>query len=136
MKRLTAEWVRKAEADFLAAARLAARSARGPALNDAVCFHCQQSAEKYLKALLEENGIAVPRTHNLVALLPLLVPHHAALRRLRRGCDFLTRFAVDTRYPGESASKRQAASAQRWTTEVRDACRSILGLRIRRRRTP
>jgi len=59
MKRLTAEWVRKAETDFLAAAALADAS---PPLHDAVCFHCQQCAEKYLKALLQESAAPVPRT--------------------------------------------------------------------------
>src|SRR5262249_61642888 len=29
---------------------------------NAVCFLCQQTAEKYLKALQQELGIAVPRT--------------------------------------------------------------------------
>jgi HEPN domain-containing protein len=31
-----------------------------------VCFHCQHAAEKYLKALLQEGGLVVPRTHDLV----------------------------------------------------------------------
>jgi HEPN domain-containing protein len=134
MKRLTAEWVRKAEADFLAAEKLVHES--GP-LHDAVCFHCQQAAEKYLKALLVESGLAVPRTHNLVALLALLVLHHSSLRRFRRGLDFLTRFAVDTRYPGDSASKRQAKAAWRWAGEVRQECSGVLGIRrLRSRRSP
>ena len=107
--------------------------------HDERCFHCQQSAEKYFKALLEELGLAIPKTHNLVALLPLLRPHYASVRALRRGADFLTRFAVDTRYPGDRASKRQAASALRWAGRVRGECRRILGLplsRPRRRRPP
>ena len=40
MKRLTAEWVKKAEADFLAAGKLASGSHR---LHDAVCFHTQET---------------------------------------------------------------------------------------------
>ena len=100
--------------------------------HDEQCFHCQQSAEKYLKALLEELGLAVPKTHNLVAILPLLVPHHGTLRSLRRGVDFLTRFAVETRYPGDHASRRQATSALRWAGKVRLACRSLLGLGLLR----
>jgi HEPN domain-containing protein len=83
-----------------------------------VCFHCQQSAEKYLKALLKEARVRIPRTHELVALLSLLPPHYS-LRGFRRGLEFLTRFAIETRYPGKSASKRQAASALRWATKVR-----------------
>jgi HEPN domain-containing protein len=117
--------VRKAEGDFVAIRKLA----RGtePAY-DATCFHCQQGAEKYLKAILEEVSRTVPRTHHLVALLRLLLPHHGSLSRLRRGLDFLTRFAIDTRYPGDNATKRQAAAADRWAGKVRHACRNLLGL--------
>jgi HEPN domain-containing protein len=125
MKRTTREWVRKAESDF----RLASVIARGtePFPNQQ-CFHCQQSAEKYLKALLEEVGLAAPRTHLLKDVLALLLPHHPSLASLRRGLTFLTRFAVETRYPGDNASKRQAASALRWAGKVRQACRNLLRL--------
>jgi HEPN domain-containing protein len=136
MKKLTAEWVKKAEADFVAAGKLL--RSRVP-LYDQVCFHCQQAAEKYLKALMEELGLPVPRTHNLVALLPLLTPFHGSLRAFRRGLDFLTRFAVETRYPGDSAKKRQMLAAQRWAVQLRNACRGLLGFppgRLRRRISP
>ena len=125
MKRLTAEWIRKAEADFRAAEELADHQ---PPLHDVVCFHCQQAAEKYMKALLTEGEVAVPRTHNLIALLPLLVPRHPSFRSFRRGLDFLTRFAVETRYPGDSATKRQAQAAVRWASKVRQKCRTIFGI--------
>jgi HEPN domain-containing protein len=90
-------------------------------LHDLVCFHCQQTAEKYLKALLEELGANIPKTHDLEKLLNLLLTHHAGLHSQRRGLRFLTDFAVLSRYPGESASKREA-------------CRSLLGIRAPRRR--
>src|SRR5437773_6550918 len=62
MKKLTREWVRKAEADY----RVAVKVGRGAEpLHDAVCFHCQQSAEKYLKGLMEELGLSVRKTHDL-----------------------------------------------------------------------
>jgi HEPN domain-containing protein len=78
-------------------------------------FSCQQCAEKYLKALLEQLGLTIPRTHNLDDLLNLLSPHHSTLRGIRRGLIFLTDFAVGTRYPGRNASKRQAVAALRWS---------------------
>lgn len=65
MKPSTLEWVKKAEADYLAALTLS-RKKKVP-LHDAACFHCQQSAEKYLKARIEEHGIRVPKTHDLDA---------------------------------------------------------------------
>lgn len=98
-------------------------------LRDLVCFHCQQAAEKYLKALLQELGLGIPRTHDLVSLLNLLLPHDTTLRLLRRGMRFLTQFAVDYRYPGENATKRQAEAALRWGERTRRELRSRLGLK-------
>jgi HEPN domain-containing protein len=98
-------------------------------LHDLVCFCCQQAAEKYLKALLEELGQTIPKTHVLEKLLNLLAPHHPTLRPHRRGLRFLTKFAVETRYPGDTATKRQATAALRWAGRVRDACRALLGIR-------
>ena len=107
-----------------------------PPQHDVVCFHCQQSAEKYLKALLEELGLTVPRIHNLDDILNLLLCDHPGLRSLRRGLIFLTDFAVETRYPGDNASKRQAMAALRWAERVRTACRALLGVRPRRKKSP
>jgi HEPN domain-containing protein len=125
MKKLTREWVAKAEADFRVAETL--RQTRPP-VHDARCFHCQQAIEKYLKALLEEPGLTIPRTHNLEDLLSLLEAHHPELRSLRRGLIFLSDFAVETRYPGENANKRQAEAAMRWATKIRATVRLLLGL--------
>ena len=108
-------------------ARIAAD--KGRRLYDGIGFHCQQAAEKYLKALLQEAGRPVPKTHNLDDLLTLLAPIHPILRPLRRGLRFLTRFAVDHRYPGKDATKLQAQAALRWANRVRTACRTLLGLK-------
>jgi HEPN domain-containing protein len=136
MRTLTAEWVNKADADY----RLAAKLVRGSEpFHDQICFDSQQAAEKFLKALMEELRQPVPRTHVLEHLLDLLLPHHAALRSFRRGLRFLTRFAVTTRYPGKTATKRQAQAALRWASHVRRTAEAILGKpprRARRRRSP
>ena len=52
MNPLTLEWIEKAEGDFGTAQR--ELSAAAPRNYDAVCFHAQQCAEKYLKAALQE----------------------------------------------------------------------------------
>ena len=131
MKRLTREWVRKAEEDFVLARQ--SSQSRVP-LHSGVCFHCQQCAEKYLKALMEELGLPIPKIHFLDTLLKTLVTYHPPLRSLRRGMPFLSVFAVDPRYPGRNASKRQAAAALRWAERVRAPARALLGIRERRRR--
>src|SRR6266849_5694162 len=131
MKRITREWVKKAEADHVAAVQLARRI---PPFHDVVCFHCQQLAEKYLKGLMEEGGAIPPRTHNLDDLFVLLAPSYPSLRSMRRGLIFLTRHAVDPRYPGVLPSKRQAQAALRWADKVRTTARGLLGIKPRRAR--
>ena len=125
MKRETAKWVRKAETDWEVAHKLAGET---PPPCDVVCFHCQQAAEKYLKALLQENGLVVPRTHDLVNVLSLLLPGDVALTPLRRKARSLTQYAVDYRYPGTMASKRQTEAALRHVDQIRLECRSRLNL--------
>lgn len=123
MKRETARWLRKAEADLRGARQLAKAK---PPLHDLLCFHCQQAAEKFLKAFLQEFGLVIPRIHDLEDLLHLTLPHDATLGKLTRGMVFLTPFAVDYRYPGESATSRQAKAALRWAQRVRQEIRNRL----------
>jgi len=127
MKRHTAQWVLKAEEDTEVARSLAAQA---KPKRDAICFHCQQAAEKYLKALLQELGLPVPRTHDLEDLLDLLLPHDATLKPLRRGLASLTRYAVEHRYPGPRARTREMQSALRNAKRVRAELRSRLGLPV------
>ncbi len=125
MKRHTAQWVKKAEENINVARELAAQK---PPPRNAVCFHCQQAAEKYLKALLQEIGAAVPRIHDVEDLVDLLLPHDATLKPLRRSVASLTKYAVEYRYPGMWANKRQMQSALRTAERVRSELRVRLSL--------
>jgi HEPN domain-containing protein len=62
MKPITLEWIDKAEGDWFSAQR-EVRARKHPNY-DAACFHSQQCAEKYLKARLQESGIAFKKTHD------------------------------------------------------------------------
>jgi HEPN domain-containing protein len=129
MKKATREWVEKAEGDFLTARKLL----RGrPLLNDSIGYHCQQAIEKYLKALRQELGLAVPRIHDVGVLLDLLIPFDRTLRSLKRGSKTLTAFAVEYRYPGRKATPRQARWAVQKAEIFRIEIRRRLGLRTRR----
>ena len=121
----TAQWVRYAEEDWQVANEVAGRR---PPHRNAACFHCQQAVEKYLKALLQELGLAVPRTHNIKQLIDLLVPHEATLSRFRRSGGSLTKYAVEYRYPGERATTRQMQAALRTMKRVRTELRARLSL--------
>ena len=100
----TAQWVRYAEEDWQVASEVAVRR---PPHRNVACFHCQQAAEKYLKALLQELGLFAPRTHQLEDLVDLLLPHDASLAPLRRCLRSLTPYAVNYRYPGVRATTRR-----------------------------
>jgi HEPN domain-containing protein len=127
MRRETRQWIRKAENDFTGASVLAT----GPkSLHDLVVLSCRQCAERYLKALLEESSQPIPYIPDLVVLLTLLCPTYPSLRAVRSGLKSLKEFAVDHRYPGRIANKRQARAAMRWASEVRHAARKLLGLSL------
>jgi HEPN domain-containing protein len=127
---LTAEWVEKAEGDFTTSLR-ELRARKSPNY-DSACFHAQQCAEKYLKGLLQQEGIAFPRTHSLVILLDLILPLQPSWSTLRGDLNTLTASAVEVRYPGETADKADAKDAVRICRDVRDRTRKSLGLPAQR----
>ena len=97
MKGTAKEWTAKAEADFSTAAR-ELKAVELPNF-DAVCFHSQQCVEKLMKALLIHLGIVPPRTHDLTELARLLSPVCPQWSWPVPELRFLTRAAVDFRYP-------------------------------------
>ena len=128
---LTKEWVDRAETSY----RCAGYSRLPPASDHSqVCFHCRAVAENYLKAVLQEQDVPVPRTHDLTLLRLLLLPHFPSLSALRRGLSFLIRFDEDILYPPAVTSQREAEAALRWAERVRIDCRALLGIRPQRRR--
>jgi HEPN domain-containing protein len=126
MKPTTAEWVAKAEGDFAVMER---EGQVGEYPNyDAVCFHAQQCAEKYLKACLCEANVAFGKTHDLVALLDQVLAEEPSWEEFREDLGYLTDFAANIRYPGESADKDAALTAQERCCAFRAAARRSLGL--------
>src|SRR2546427_11320999 len=70
-----------------------------PGVSDAIFgFHCQQAAEKLLKALLSHYGVAFSRTHDLNQLMELLETAGHPLPEEAHTIDELTPFAVQFRY--------------------------------------
>lgn len=127
MNPITAEWVLKAEADYGVALR-ELRGRKSPSY-DASCFHAQQSAEKYIKAVLQESITPFTRTHDLLTLVALLPPDPFwALLTTR--LSSLAAHAVNSRYPGKFSGKSDAADAVRVCREVRNHCRHLLGLPV------
>ena len=109
-------WVAKAENDLL---NIENNIGAGRVPWDTVCFHAQQVAEKYLKALLVRQRTPFPRTHDLEALLTLCLRERPALAFLREDCIRLTTYAVGVRYPllpdgiGETEGGEMVQAARR-----------------------
>jgi len=97
---LLRDWIEKADADLEVARRMAAEAVDNLRIREIVGFHCQQAAEKYLKALLTRCQIEFPKTHDIKTLLQLAGDPVADSLGAAK---WLTPFGVEIRYPGETA---------------------------------
>ena len=118
-------WVTRAEEDF-ALARAALR--RKQPLASGACFHAQQCAEKYMKALLLSRGADFPKTHDLLLLNNLCSAKGILLEIEPRHLNTLTDFAVRTRYPGNDPTAEDAKEAIALAKLVRTFARKFLGV--------
>lgn len=128
MKQSTREWVERAEEDWGVAVR-EARARKIPRYNLA-CNLAQQCAEKYLKARLEEAGIAFKKTHDLEELLNQILSVEPAWNVFQNDAAYLSSFAVDYRYPGVNATRVTARDAVKSCRNLRQAVRASFGLPI------
>ena len=116
-------WLQKARNDLTAADSILA----GPEVPcDTVCFHCQQAAEKALKAELVRHHVRPPRTHSLEELMDELEPHLHLPEEVREAACCLEDYSVDVRYPGLYAEpeEEEAREARRNAQRVVDWGRS------------
>ena len=126
MKKITREWVHKAEGDFNTLLR-EVRARKAPNY-DAACFHAQQCIEKYIKAVLQESDIPFNRTHNLTTLLEACLSFTPEWEGFVDDARDLNAYAIDVRYPSESADRKAALDALAAVRKIRRAIRSFLGL--------
>lgn len=127
MREITEEWVLKAEDDYRSAEALL--YAVEIPIVDTACFHCQQCAEKYIKAYLEEHEIDFPRSHNLMQLLDLCIRLDAGFETIRRALQSLEHYAVTVRYPGLKVPIELGEQAYQVATRVRRFVRKKLKMR-------
>lgn len=127
MNKELAEWISKAEGDYLVARREI--RARGERNYDAVCFHCEQAVEKYMKAYLLKKGVDFPKTHNLIELHELCLALDGSFEIQRDLLLELNQYGVRYRYPGVTAEKEDAKLAMAHAETVRAFLRAKLGLK-------
>ncbi|MBI3268476.1 MAG: HEPN domain-containing protein [Planctomycetes bacterium] len=87
-------WIAKGDSDF-ATARLVLQS---PGPYDTACFHAQQAAEKYLKAVVALAGLPIPHTHDLERILSVCVGAQLGVSLAPARLASLTPYAVQLRY--------------------------------------
>lgn len=92
-------WLSRARDDLGAAAKLLSGSDPFPAT---ASYHCQQAAEKALKAVIAGTGAAIPKTHDLRVLLGHSVGIDQSLDVFYDACDELTPYSTEFRYPNET----------------------------------
>ena len=97
MKPETNLWIEKANQDFKTVEILMQSNEGPPGI---ICYHCQQAAEKFLKAFLIENNVEFPRSHDLLLLLEkFIIPIDETFMEIISEATDLTGFATSTRYP-------------------------------------
>jgi len=116
-KEYVMEWLRRAKSN-LERAKLG--KASDDILYEDLCFDCQQSAEKAIKALLISMDKKFPPTHSLARLLELVSDAGVKIPENIKEAVDLTEYAVTTRYPGgrEPVTQEEYEAALKIAEEV------------------
>jgi len=98
-KKVVLRWLQKAESDIKVAKHILEMD---DPPTDAICFHCQQAIEKYLKAFLTYHEVRVKKTHDLGMLLEMCLEMDKEFEIAdKEKIASLTPFALEIRYPDE-----------------------------------
>lgn len=119
-------WERFAEMDYVTAIHLS--KTLYPKPMEIICYHCQQCAEKYLKALTEKLGMEIEKTHDLGKLADTISEETAIPHDVLVSCAKLTQYGVKIRYPQEFEMNEKHVQAALLDMEhVRTWCREQMG---------
>ena len=120
-----AVWIDHAEDDFNAAGKLL--RGKKPSIYGG-CFHAQQCAEKYMKAILVFREQRFPMTHDLVIINILLQQVGMDMKISEDHLELLSSYAVRARYSGETPELDDAKEALLIAKQVRAFARRVLGI--------
>src|SRR5574340_828206 len=112
------QWINIAERDLIVAEQ---GLKNDPVITEIVCFHCQQAAEKYLKAFLVKHQIEFLKTHSIMTLINLCSKVDSSFKDKLSHADVLTDYAVEIRYPDEwyEPTMEEAKEAYELALEVK-----------------
>jgi HEPN domain-containing protein len=119
------QWLVFADEDLELASNALNNNDNGP--YRLIAYHCQQCAEKYLKAYLVYHNVDFPYTHSIRRLLQLCARYATWPQSLENAKE-LTPYAITTRYPGEyeEVTEEEANRSISLAQQVRDCIRTEL----------
>ena len=129
LEEYVAEWYTYADRDLATAEYLCGMY---PQPLEIICYHCQQAAEKYLKAyLVFREGQEPPKTHDLTLLSIECSKTESRFENVGRACEMLTRYGVLPRYPTEiEVFENDMQKALEYARQIRDV-EPLAELRLR-----
>ena len=96
-RELVRDWLTRANHDLRSARALA--SLEDPLLDTAI-YHCQQTAEKSVKAWLQSKDDPFPKTHDIEDLVEQAAGIHPDFGKFAKAASVLTPYVSAFRYPG------------------------------------
>ncbi|MBA7592549.1 hypothetical protein ES708_34736 [subsurface metagenome] len=121
---LSNEWLNYAIQDLASAHFLRKMK---PQLPEIICFHCQQAAEKALKAYLALHKKNIPYIHDLTVLNRSCAEIDDKINELYSSCEQLNDFSVKTRYPTDhELSEKDIPEALRNASKILDFVKAEL----------
>jgi HEPN domain-containing protein len=131
-RELVRDWMTRASHDLRSARLLAAVD---DPLLDVAIYHCQQAAEKSVKAWLQGQDEPFRKTHDVVELVKQAAASHPDFSQLDTAAAVLTPYASAFRYPGGACepmpTREEFDEAIEHAQDVFDFVRSRLPLEAR-----
>ncbi|HZK86310.1 MAG TPA: HEPN domain-containing protein [Desulfosporosinus sp.] len=100
--------------------------------NEVICFHCQQTLEKYLKGYLIEVTGGLQEGHNVLKLCKKAMIHDKDFNVFLKEMAFVNAFYIETRYPAIDpliVSKEDTEECFRIVDKVLAKIKKIIGSR-------
>ena len=119
MNQETKQWLNMADMDLGVAKHLMENYYPKPL--EIICYHCQQAAEKAIKALVVSRGTqgGMPKLHDLSFLLNQVKNFVKIEEKYYDYADTLTPYGVSVRYPNELfLEERHAKEAIQYAEEI------------------
>ena len=122
------KWISIAERDYAVSVTL--HKLHRPLPIEIICFHCQQSVEKSLKAILAHNNAEIPKTHDIRLLNELCEKFISEFVVDSRVAETISDFAVVTRYVEVNRDYTEDTGdfALKQAREISDKVKEVLNL--------